>query len=265
MQVARADRARLRRRPRRLLSADGGGARGAGRAVERPVLTGTSADIPALQSAVRGGRGDLRPALAEAYLQRARETGDPVLLRARRGRPARRRARRRPSRRRVSSRSPATTSAARSTLGAPRRRGRRAAIRVDALVELGRYDEAERELQAMIDRKPNLAGYARVSYLRELHGDLDGAVRGDAPGRRRRRPGGGERRLRARAARRAGAPPRHDAARRGARSAQALALRAGPPGRRGRAGAAGRAASDRGRGDQAAARRSSSGCRSPST
>ena len=28
----------------------------------------------------------------------------------------------------------------------------------------------------MIDRKPNLAGYARASYLRELHGDLDGAV-----------------------------------------------------------------------------------------
>ena len=48
----------------------------------------------------------------------------------------------------------------RATLGAP--------IRVDALVELGRYDEAERELQAMIDRKPNLAAYARVSYLREL-------------------------------------------------------------------------------------------------
>ena len=28
----------------------------------------------------------------------------------------------------------------------------------------------------MIDRKPNLAGYARASYLRELHGDLAGAV-----------------------------------------------------------------------------------------
>jgi tetratricopeptide (TPR) repeat protein len=51
-----------------------------------------------------------------------------------------------------------------------------AAIRVDALVELGRYTDATRELQAMIDRKPNLSGYARVSYLRELHGDLAGAV-----------------------------------------------------------------------------------------
>ena len=54
------------------------------------------------------------------------------------------------------------------TLGAP--------IRVDALVELGRYAEAERELSAMIERKPNLAAYARVSYLRELRGDLAGAA-----------------------------------------------------------------------------------------
>ena len=28
----------------------------------------------------------------------------------------------------------------------------------------------------MVDAKPTLASYARVSYLRELHGDLDGAV-----------------------------------------------------------------------------------------
>ena len=68
------------------------------------------------------------------------------------------------------------TSAARSSwAAAPGVFG--APIRVDALVELGRYDEAERELQAMIDRKPNLAAYARVSYLRELRGDLDGAAK----------------------------------------------------------------------------------------
>ena len=47
---------------------------------------------------------------------------------------------------------------------------------VDALVELGRFGAAERELQRLVDAKPTLAGYARVSYLRELHGDLDGAV-----------------------------------------------------------------------------------------
>ena len=48
---------------------------------------------------------------------------------------------------------------------------------VDAQVELGRYDDAGASLQRMIDLKPNLASYARVSYFRELHGDLGGAVR----------------------------------------------------------------------------------------
>jgi tetratricopeptide (TPR) repeat protein len=47
---------------------------------------------------------------------------------------------------------------------------------VDALVELGRYPQAGRALQEMVDRKPNLAAYARVSYFRELHGDLAGAL-----------------------------------------------------------------------------------------
>ena len=47
---------------------------------------------------------------------------------------------------------------------------------VDGLVELGRYDEAGRALQTMVDRKPDLAAYSRVSYFRELHGDLPGAL-----------------------------------------------------------------------------------------
>ena len=47
---------------------------------------------------------------------------------------------------------------------------------VDAQLELGRYDDAARSLQRMIDLKPNLASYSRVSYFRELHGDLDGAL-----------------------------------------------------------------------------------------
>ena len=48
---------------------------------------------------------------------------------------------------------------------------------VDGLVELGRYPEAERALQRMVDLKPTLASYARVSYYRELRGDLAGAAR----------------------------------------------------------------------------------------
>jgi tetratricopeptide (TPR) repeat protein len=45
----------------------------------------------------------------------------------------------------------------------------------DALLELGRYDEAFDAFQTMVDTRPNLASYARVSYARELVGDLDGA------------------------------------------------------------------------------------------
>jgi tetratricopeptide (TPR) repeat protein len=48
---------------------------------------------------------------------------------------------------------------------------------VDAQVELGRYGDAERSLQRMVDLKPGLSSYARVSYFRELHGDLNGAVK----------------------------------------------------------------------------------------
>jgi tetratricopeptide (TPR) repeat protein len=49
-------------------------------------------------------------------------------------------------------------------------------VLVDALVELGRYRQAGAALREMVDRQPNLAAYARVSYWRELHGDLAGAA-----------------------------------------------------------------------------------------
>ncbi len=49
-------------------------------------------------------------------------------------------------------------------------------VLVDALVELGRYRAAGAALQEMVDRRPDLAAYARVSYFRELHGDLPGAA-----------------------------------------------------------------------------------------
>lgn len=46
----------------------------------------------------------------------------------------------------------------------------------DALVELGRYEEAAAAVQAMVDLRPDLTSYARVSHVRELHGDRDGAI-----------------------------------------------------------------------------------------
>jgi len=49
-------------------------------------------------------------------------------------------------------------------------------VLTDAYVELGRYDDAVDAAQRMVDLRPDIASYSRVSYLRELHGDLDGAV-----------------------------------------------------------------------------------------
>ena len=49
-------------------------------------------------------------------------------------------------------------------------------VEVDALVELGRIPAAERALQRMIDLQPSSGAYARASYLRELRGDLPGAL-----------------------------------------------------------------------------------------
>jgi tetratricopeptide (TPR) repeat protein len=46
----------------------------------------------------------------------------------------------------------------------------------DAQIELGRYDDAVRTIQAMVDLRPDLGSYARVSYIRELMGDRDGAL-----------------------------------------------------------------------------------------
>ncbi len=48
-------------------------------------------------------------------------------------------------------------------------------VKVDALVELGRYPEAFATLQRMVDLKPGVASLARVSYSYELRGDTAGA------------------------------------------------------------------------------------------
>lgn len=48
-------------------------------------------------------------------------------------------------------------------------------VLTDALTELGRYDEAAEALQQMADLKPDYAALTRVSYARELRGDVTGA------------------------------------------------------------------------------------------
>jgi tetratricopeptide (TPR) repeat protein len=50
-------------------------------------------------------------------------------------------------------------------------------ILCDAHVELGNYSKAVEMADAMIAIRPDIRSYARVSYLREIHGDLPGAVK----------------------------------------------------------------------------------------
>jgi tetratricopeptide (TPR) repeat protein len=49
------------------------------------------------------------------------------------------------------------------------------AVLVDGEVELGLYDDAAQHLQELLEVRPGLAAYSRASYLRELHGDVEGA------------------------------------------------------------------------------------------
>ena len=46
----------------------------------------------------------------------------------------------------------------------------------DALVELGRYDEARDAIEAMLRIRPDLSSLSRLSYFHELHGRLDLAI-----------------------------------------------------------------------------------------
>lgn len=46
----------------------------------------------------------------------------------------------------------------------------------DALIETGKYDEAINTLQEMVDMRPDLTSYSRISYIRELKGNLKGAI-----------------------------------------------------------------------------------------
>jgi len=145
------------------------------------------AEIARLQDTVRAAPRAAAPqvALASAYLEQARATADPGLY-----------ARADALLRAVLATRPGDADALVASAGLALsrhdfRRGLALAQRaraarpgalaalpplVDALVELGRFGAAERTLQRLIDAKPTLAGYARVSYVRELRGDLDGAV-----------------------------------------------------------------------------------------
>ncbi|HEY7076310.1 MAG TPA: hypothetical protein VH418_13105 [Solirubrobacteraceae bacterium] len=147
----------------------------------------TAAQIARLSAAVRAAprNASLLTQLAAADLQRVRETGDAGYYVRADGllRRARALAPRDPD---VLAESASLAASrhdfrgalalARAAFAAAPQRLVAYPILVDALVELGRYGAADRALQRFVDAKPTLAAYARVSYLRELHGDLRGAA-----------------------------------------------------------------------------------------
>lgn len=170
-----------------LVGCGGNSAAGSAKAAQTPAAGSTEQVITATQSRLRSSPNDVQAldTLAAAYLQRVRETGDPswyakadsLLASALHLSP-----------------NDAGATLLSGSLALSRHRfadalqwGRRAAaldpnaagplgVVTDALVELGRYDEALAAVQQMVDRRPDLASYSRVSYLRELHGDVDGAI-----------------------------------------------------------------------------------------
>jgi tetratricopeptide (TPR) repeat protein len=49
-------------------------------------------------------------------------------------------------------------------------------VSADAQIELGQYPEAVQTLQEMVNLRPDMSSYSRVSYIRELYGNVDQAV-----------------------------------------------------------------------------------------
>ena len=119
--------------------------------------------------------------LGDAYYQRARETGDPAYYSRAEG-----------SFNAALNRDPndLTATLGKGTLALARhdfqagldlaQRARRLApdlvrpyaVLADAQIELGRYAAAAGSLERMAALKPTLATYSRISYYRELDGDL---------------------------------------------------------------------------------------------
>lgn len=145
-------------------------------------LTGdTATQIRSLQQTLRMRPDDVRSydLLGLAYQQRARETGDAAYYTKSEG--VLRRALRLAPDDMLATSGLGSLALARHRFGEALVLGRRAqklspytnrnyGVVGDALLELGRYDEAFRTFDRMVELKPNLAGYARIAYARELLG-----------------------------------------------------------------------------------------------
>ena len=144
-------------------------------------LGDTAATVRRLQQTVGESPDDQRSLalLGLTYLQRARETADASYYGRADG--VLRRATRLDGRDPVALSGLASLAASRHDFRASLRLARRAVALAphtargygllgDALLELGRYDEAFRAFDRQVSLKPSLAGYARIAYARELLG-----------------------------------------------------------------------------------------------
>src|SRR5215204_6597960 len=149
--------------------------------------TSTDTLISSLQAKIRENPKDFEShiRLANAYLQKVRETGDPTLYTKTEDLLD--------EARKLEDQSPglfaarATLALARHDFAAALTHGTRAlaldpenatyyGIVGDAQIELGMYDEAIHSYQEMIDRRPDFDSFSRVAYARELYGDPEGAI-----------------------------------------------------------------------------------------
>jgi tetratricopeptide (TPR) repeat protein len=162
---------------------------GIDRIVDAPVRPPTRLDdlIANLQDALRShsDNGTAAAMLGDAYLQKARETGDPSYYP--KAEALYRQALDRNPDDFVAMTGMGTLSLARhdfrhaltwSEQAHARNPYHAAAFGViaDAQIELGRYDQAVQTVQAMVDLRPDLPSFSRVSYVRELLGDVPGAI-----------------------------------------------------------------------------------------
>jgi tetratricopeptide (TPR) repeat protein len=156
---------------------------GAGSAPAAVALAGAPGSLARLQAEVRQrptSRG--YALLGLAYEQRARATGDPgfytradgVLRRAAADDPLAVVARGSLALSRHEFRSALALGGRAVALAPGTARGY--GVLGDALVELGRYGGAFRAFDTMVSLRPGESSYARVSYARELRGDVPGAI-----------------------------------------------------------------------------------------
>lgn len=159
----------------------------------QPISAGTGRSTPA-DKQIRAAQGvvENRPSLpggylllADAFMQKARETGDfsfnakaeEALSRSEKVAPQNYDALK------LRAKLLLTYHRFNEALEASRRAGERNprdhdvyGVMTDALIELGDYPAAVEAAQRMVDLRPDTASYSRVSYLRTLHGDTKGAI-----------------------------------------------------------------------------------------